>query len=69
MKMKEVSRRGPGRPDLLKEIATLLRTINRLRGGPLVQKGVFRFRTHEEADSWMIRQMAATRARLSSKTS
>jgi hypothetical protein len=30
---------------------------------------VFRFRSHEEAEEWMMRQIASTHARLSSKTS
>ena len=45
------------------------RTMNRLRGGALVPRGVYCFATREEADEWMIRMIANTHARLSSKTS
>jgi predicted transcriptional regulator len=68
LRMKRVSRRREGQ-DTVRDAAILQRTINRLRGGALVPRGVYRFRTHEEADDWMTRQMASTHARLSSKTS
>jgi len=68
MRIKRVSRRS-AKPDLLRDVAILLRTINRLRGGALIPKGVYRFTSHEEADSWMMRQMAATHARLNSRIS
>jgi hypothetical protein len=45
------------------------RTMNRLRGGALIPRGVYRFADHEEANEWMIRMIAATHARLSSKNS
>jgi len=67
-RMKRVSRRRRGQ-DVVRDAAILQRTINRLRGGALVPRGVYRFRTHEEADEWMTRQMASTHARRSSKTS
>ncbi len=66
--IRRVSRRPEGE-DPLRDIAILQRTINRLRGHDLVPRGVYRFATHEEADRWMIQQMAATHARRSSKTS
>ncbi len=66
--VKVVSRRGPGE-DVLKDSAILQRTLNRLRGNALVPRGVYRFASHEEADEWMTRRIAATHARLSSKTS
>lgn len=65
--IKRISRRREGE-DPLRDIAILQRTINRLRGGDLVPRGVYRFGTHEEADEWMMRQMAATHARRSSRT-
>lgn len=68
LSMKRVSRRGEGE-DVLRDIAILQRTVNRLRGCGLVPKGVYRFESHEEADAWMTRQIAATHARRSSKTS
>ena len=66
--VKRVSRRSE-EEDVVRDIAILLRTINRLRGTGLVPKGVYRFRSHEEADEWMTRQIAATHARRSPKTS
>ena len=66
--MKIVSRRGDGE-DVLQDIAILQRTVNRLRGCALVLKGVYRFESHEEADAWMTRQIAATHARRNLKTS
>lgn len=66
--IRRVSRRREGQ-DVPRDAAILQRTINRLRGGDLVPRGVYRFHTHEEADAWMTRQMASTHARRSSKTS
>ena len=65
---RRISRRPPG-SDSVRDAAILQRTLNRLRQGALVPKGVYRFVRHEEADEWMIRQIASTHARLSSKTS
>lgn len=61
------SRREGG--DVVAEIRTLQRTMNRLRGRALVPRGLYRFRSHEEADRWMMREIASTHARQSSKTS
>ncbi len=66
--MKRVSRRGDGEA-VLPDIAILQRTANRLRACALVPKGVYRFASHEEADEWMTRQIAATHARRSLKIS
>jgi hypothetical protein len=66
--IRRVSRRPAGQ-DAIRDISILQRTINRLRGGDLVPRGVHRFHSHEEADAWMMRQMASTHARRSSKTS
>jgi hypothetical protein len=65
---RRISRRRPG-GDALRDAAILQRTLNRLRQGALVPKGVYRFLRHEEADEWMIRQIASTHARLSSRMS
>ena len=65
--MRRVSRRPEGENHLA-DAAILQRTMNRLRGGALIPRGVYRFRDHEAADEWMIRTIAATHARLSSKT-
>ncbi len=49
---------------------SLQRTMARLRGdGALVPRGVYRFRTFEEAEEWMITMMARTHASHRSKTS
>jgi hypothetical protein len=61
------SRREDG--ELVAELRTLQRTMNRLRGRALVPRGLYRFRSHEEADRWMMREIASTHARQSSKTS
>jgi hypothetical protein len=66
--IKRISRRSEGE-DTLRDVAILQRTVNRLRGNALVPRGLYRFRSHEEADEWMMRQIARTHARLSSKTS
>ncbi|MFP3938774.1 MAG: hypothetical protein ACLF0P_00560 [Thermoanaerobaculia bacterium] len=66
--MRRLSRRPEGE-DTLRDAEILLRTINRLRGPALIPRGLYRFSTHEEADEWMIREMARTHARRSSKTS
>ena len=66
--MRRVSRRPEGENPIA-DAAILQRTMNRLRGGALIPRGVYRVRDHEEADEWMIRTIAATHARLSSKTS
>jgi len=65
---RRISRRQRG-GDSLRDAAILQRTLNRLRQGALVPKGVYRFVRHEEADEWMIRQIASTQARLRSETS
>jgi hypothetical protein len=55
--------------DAWRDVAVLQRTLNRLRGRTLAPSGVYRFHTHEEADLWMMRQMASPPARQKSKTS
>lgn len=49
---------------------SLQRTLAAVRGtGALVPRGVYRFRSFEEADAWMTRMMARTHASLKSKIS
>lgn len=55
---KLVTRRRQG-GDLLADAAILLATIARLRG-PMAPRGVWRFRTFEEADEWALSQLAHT---------
>lgn len=57
---KRFSHRPEGE-DVLADAAILQRN-NRLRGGALIRRGVYRFRNHEEADEWMIKEMANSRA-------
>jgi hypothetical protein len=66
--MRRVSKRPEG-ADIIRDAAIMQRTVNRLRGVGLIPRGVYRFSSHEEADAWMVRTIAATHARLSSKTS
>jgi hypothetical protein len=61
------SRSTEGKP--LRDAAILQRTARRLRGEALIPRGLYRFATHEEADTWMMRTIARTHARQSSKTS
>lgn len=49
--------------NVLRDIDILQDTMNQLRGCGLIPRGVYRFRTHEEADEWMMRQIAANHAR------
>src|ERR1700694_2872294 len=66
--VRRVSKRPDG-DDTLRDAAAMQRTMNRLRGGALIPRGVYRFANHEEADEWMIRTISNTHAHLSSKTS
>lgn len=54
--------------DSIEESRVLQRTINRLRKVGLVPKGLYRFKSHEEAHKWMIEKMASSHVRLKSKT-
>lgn len=54
--------------EVVADLAALQRTLNRLRGRALVPRGLYPFASHEEADSWMMRQIASTHALRSSKT-
>lgn len=65
--MKVVTKRH-GKEDPLKDAIILQRTLSRLQGRALVPRGVYHFNTPEEADEWMIRQIANTRVRLNLKT-
>lgn len=65
---RRIARRQRGE-NSLRDAAILQRTLNRLRKGALVPKGVYRFATHEEADEWMIRQVASTHERVNANES
>jgi len=62
LRTKRVRGRRQG-DDVLRDIEILQQTLNELRGCGLIPKGVYRFRSHEEADEWMIRTIAETHAR------
>jgi hypothetical protein len=61
MKMRVLTKRH-GKTNVTRDASTLLRTINRLRRYSLIPKGVFRFTSHKEADEWMTKEIAKTRA-------
>jgi hypothetical protein len=55
--MKVVGRKGKAKADVLK-IDGMQRLANSLRGNkPFIPKGVWRFKTFEEADAWSLRMM------------
>jgi hypothetical protein len=57
-------------PRSLEDADRLMRTAWALRGTQkLVPRGLYRFKTFEEADTWMTAMMARTHARQQSKTS
>jgi hypothetical protein len=65
---KTVGHRKTG-PASLQDAERLLRTAWALRGtDKLVPRGFYRFKTFEEADTWMTAMMARTHARQLSKT-
>jgi hypothetical protein len=68
LRIKKIPGRREG-DDVLRDIDILQKTVNDLRGCGLIPRGVYRFHTHEEADEWMMRQIAANHARHSCRTS
>jgi hypothetical protein len=68
LRVKRIRGRREG-DDVLRDIDILQGTVNELRGCGLIPRGIYRFRTHEEADEWMMRQIAANHARRGSRTS
>ncbi|MBI1870853.1 MAG: hypothetical protein HYS07_06650 [Chlamydiae bacterium] len=64
--MKLITKRF-GKVDFFRDVSILLRTINKLRKGALIPKGVYRFSSMEEADQWMIKAIVTTHVRLNSK--
>ncbi|MBI4223908.1 MAG: hypothetical protein HY609_03160 [Deltaproteobacteria bacterium] len=67
MKMKTVTKRM-GKEDPIRDAAILLKTINRLRNYDLIPKGVYHFSSFQEADQWMMQQIASTHAHRNLKT-
>ncbi|MGH8092380.1 MAG: hypothetical protein ACREIF_02755 [Chthoniobacterales bacterium] len=61
-------RRGPR--DAAKAAMVLQKLVNQLRKsqgyGAICRKGVFRFRSFEEADAWMVKEIAERAARVRS---
>ena len=67
--MRKVGRREEA-GNAMADQGAMARTAAALRGTPfLVPRGVFRFRTFDEADAWMIEMTRRTHARLSRKIS
>ena len=55
--MKVVGRKGKPKVDVV-AIDSLQRLANELRKGrPFMPKGVWRFKTHEEADAWKLKMV------------
>lgn len=62
-KIKVVGRRRQRETETEKDYDVLLKTLQALRGNRgICPKGVYRFRTFEEADQWMIRMIAKASA-------
>ncbi len=55
--MKVVGRQAPVQVDVEKAEGFLQMAQNIHRGNRFVPKGVWRFKTHEEADEWMLRMI------------
>lgn len=66
--MKVVTKRK-GRENPIEDARILQKTLNQIRGDALVPRGVYRFKTFEEADEWMTKMIARTHVRRSLKTS
>ena len=64
MKIKIVGKRSGKTAPTLENANTLLKTMQQLRGGAgICPRGVYRFKTFEEADEWMMKMLAqSTRA-------
>jgi hypothetical protein len=64
MTMKVVGRRAGKTAPTLENANTLLKTMQQLRGGKgICPRGVYRFKTFEEADEWMMKMLTqSTRA-------
>lgn len=68
--MKVVGKRRHDGPSSIEDTRQLLKTAWALRGTDKIgPKGVYRFKSFEEADAWMTREMAAAYVRHRSKTS
>lgn len=65
--MKIVTKRK-GRENPIEDARILQKTLNQIRGDALVPRGVYRFKTFEEADEWMTKMIARTHVRRSLKT-
>jgi hypothetical protein len=66
--MKSVGKRQISAQSLADQ-GRLARTAVALRGAGLVPRGVYRFRSFDEADAWMTRMLVRSRARRNRKTS
>ncbi len=63
MKEMKIVGRKRGQPSTLERAKGFLRLVARLhRGNPLHPKGVFRFRSFEEADAWTMKMITRDRS-------
>ena len=66
--MKVLGKCRDGTGDPVKEMRIFQETVTKLRKNGLAPKGLYRFRSHEEADKWMIKNLINSRVPLKSKT-
>lgn len=69
MKAMKVHGKRSEKGDPTQDIAAIQSLINTVRDNRLVPRGVYRFRSFEEADEWMMKQMVRLHARPVRKTS
>ena len=63
LRMKTVGRRKVTSSDVWTAVGELTETAEKIRGTrALVPRGVYRFRTFEEAHEWMLEKIASTHA-------
>lgn len=61
-RMKVIGKRRPYAGGIA-ELQGFMEMCNRLRSGrPFLPRGVYRFRTHEEADEWTLRMLTRPKA-------
>ena len=62
MRRKQVGRRAASRD--FKTVAKFLETVVLLRGDkPFIPRGVYRFKTHEEAQQWSMKMLTRPRTK------
>lgn len=58
-----------GKQDSIEEMGQLQELFNEIKNFLLVPRGVYKFKSYEEADQWMIKTMVSTHVSQNSKTS